>query len=671
MKSALRIAIVLALVAVIAFVGLWVWLSRSWLPGPGKEALTNAVSRALGRSFEVGDVSLGLGGGLTFKNITLHEGPAESAPFVEAKEVKIRVRLLDLIFRRKLTVTSIQLRDVLLHGKAEGLRANLALQGSIKIPLDPSHEVEAGGALFITEGNLSGLPYVGSIEELNGSVFLDEKEITAHDLEAAIFAIPVKVEATLDRTDAPKLSIRASSDADLKPVAELIQEKLKGLRPEFSLSGRLSAQAFYLLPLERPQDYEISGSLKLKNARLAHPKIAQELKDVSADIVFEKDRVDLKEVKALFGKTSYLLKGTLVMEEYPLARLKIESQDALYSTVLGIQPDRIEIQSLEGLYRNVSFKARGLVPSLRSAPSLNLEGTLDINLADLNQLLPGDDFVQTIPAEGAIRMEGAVEIRGKEISQINGRARITSPGLTVWRYQLNRTEATAALSAGRLTLENLSAGLYGGRVRAVGGIDLKAPGKPYEGRLNVSRVELAGLLPPKTVERKMISGKVNAEAYFYGKQEDIGTLTGEGRILLDEGQIWEIPLLAGLGRVLKLPGLDTIPIYGAQGDFVVQEKKIMSDRLVLKSSYYELVAQGDIGFDKSLNLNIIAQVSPENPDPTGQLPILSDKFLKYSEIEITGTLDKPKYNPKYLRPDRILWDTLQRGVLEPLLERLK
>src|ERR1700733_1747515 len=73
-----------------------------------KPMLETNISTALGRKVEIGNISLSiLSGGVTIQNVSIADDPKFSGgAFLQAKELKVGVNLLPLIFSKKIEVTS-------------------------------------------------------------------------------------------------------------------------------------------------------------------------------------------------------------------------------------------------------------------------------------------------------------------------------------------------------------------------------------------------------------------------------------------------------------------------------------------------------------------------------------------------------------------------------------
>jgi AsmA protein len=78
-----------------------------------KPEIQTQVSDALGRKVEIGNIELAIfSGGVAIDNLVIADDPAFSpSPFLQAKEVKVGVALMPLIFSRRLEVSSFTVTD--------------------------------------------------------------------------------------------------------------------------------------------------------------------------------------------------------------------------------------------------------------------------------------------------------------------------------------------------------------------------------------------------------------------------------------------------------------------------------------------------------------------------------------------------------------------------------
>jgi AsmA protein len=109
MKKTLTIVAVIVVVLILIVIALPFMIDVNKF----KPTIETNISDALGRKVEVGNISLAiLSGGVSVDNVVIADDPAYSrTPFLQAKQVKVGVALLPLIFSKRLEVSSFTVTD--------------------------------------------------------------------------------------------------------------------------------------------------------------------------------------------------------------------------------------------------------------------------------------------------------------------------------------------------------------------------------------------------------------------------------------------------------------------------------------------------------------------------------------------------------------------------------
>jgi AsmA protein len=109
MKKILTIVAVIVVVLILIVIALPFMIDVNKF----KPTIETNISEALGRKVEVGNISLAiLSGGVSVDNVVIADDPAYSrTPFLQAKQVKVGVALLPLIFSKRLEVSSFTVTD--------------------------------------------------------------------------------------------------------------------------------------------------------------------------------------------------------------------------------------------------------------------------------------------------------------------------------------------------------------------------------------------------------------------------------------------------------------------------------------------------------------------------------------------------------------------------------
>ena len=237
MKTVLKVVgIVVAVLIVVAIAIPFLVNVNSFRP-----QIESNLSSALGRPVKVGNLSLSiLSGSVEADQLSIGDDPKfSSAPFIQAKSLKVGVELMPLIFSKQLNVTELTIEhpEIALLRNREGVWnfSSLGNQAAASQPAQPAKAAETtSGApanvhvakLDITDGTIS----LGSISGKRKPVVYDKVNITMRDFSFAS-AFPVVASARLPGGGSLKIDGNAgpinSTDTTLTPVqAKLSLNKL-------------------------------------------------------------------------------------------------------------------------------------------------------------------------------------------------------------------------------------------------------------------------------------------------------------------------------------------------------------------------------------------------------------------------------------------------------------
>jgi hypothetical protein len=661
-----RLLTTLIFLILLALASLWVWVKWVYLPGPGKVYLSNRLSELAGVAIEIQGLSFDPSGTLTLKGVTA-KTHVDAPPVVTAEKLTLGFKLESLIIHRELTISSFRIRNAMFRKDSNGIRFNLTTQGALSIPLNKKRELETTGIMLVTSGSIEGIPALGALDQLKGTLFTDREVISFHEFSARILGLECKLEGKLTLAENPTLSIQLKTQGPLQESLKWLSDPVPPEIEKLNLTGQFDLDIGISLPLHQAQAYDLKGDLVLENVEASYPTFSVPIKTLQGKIHFTKETATVDSMTFELGGIPHKLSSHIAMADTPMITLNLESPDMTIQTQFALWTHSIHIVRAQGVYREVGFDVSGTIPSFQG-PAYELKGVLKANLEDLMQWTrePNQNLPPTF--QGPLTANGSLTGQGWSPEKMKGRFEVTSPEIAFFeRFHMQDLQAMISLEEGQAVLEGLRAYLYGGLVRALGEISLIDPKRSYRLRTNVTHADLRELVPHKTAVQKQITGYLSGEAVLHGKQTDLNTMEGRGRILLSEGQIWKIPLFRGLSGLLQISGLEGIPIYGGRGSFKIKKKQISTENLVLDASHYQLLTKGSLGFDSKLNLNVTTRVSQESPGATGIIP---QELLKYAEVDITGTLQDPKYHVKNIRPDELIWDTLKEKLLSTLLDKI-
>lgn len=147
--------------------------------------------------------------------------------------------------------------------------------------------------------------------------------------------------------------------------------------------------------------------------------------------------------------------------------------------------------------------------------------------------------------------------------------------------------------------------------------------KPYEGRL---------------------SGAANVSGILGKGRGD--TAVGEGRLVVREGHLFEIPLLGGLSKYVSriYPKLGFLTQTDFKSSFKIGGREVRSEDAYLEGSIVSVSGRGTYAFDHGLDIDVQVQLLRQGP-LASVLRLVTFPVTKLLEFHLGGTLENPKWRP--------------------------
>jgi hypothetical protein len=222
------------------------------------------------------------------------------------------------------------------------------------------------------------------------------------------------------------------------------------------------------------------------------------------------------------------------------------------------------------------------------------------------------------------------------------RASVTNEGFSYWKLTATQAASDIVVTNGFLALDNFEADLYGGKLRGRASFTLSNDA-PYWLDFATDRVDVRDLLTAITGQTNSSSGKLTGAAWIEGHGDDLAKLGGAGKLTIDDGVLWELPLFGIFSRILNEigSGLGTTRATKANATFTLADSAAKTDDLTIAAGAFTLTAQGKVGFDGKLDFRVKGQLLRNIPG----LNILTWFFSNVFEYKIGGTLGDYSYRP--------------------------
>ncbi len=269
----------------------------------------------------------------------------------------------------------------------------------------------------------------------------------------------------------------------------------------------------------------------------------------------------------------------------------------------------------------------------------------------------------TLSLNGKILYDGSAEEPLRYMLNVD----VYDASLTLKRLPLDALSGRLLVTRNRVESRDFSGSTCGGHFEGALAIRYNAIAEPatYRAEVRFDRVDLAELIGRLTGESRDIGGLMDGDIEIGGTIEDLKGSTGEGRVSLSEGNLWQTTFFVSLLNLLHL----AIPTEGApsvagQASFRFARGNVEVEEFELVGDGLNLSGQGTVGLDGKLALTMVAVGAPT--ERTG-IPVISSVVgwaLKAVErellrIDVSGTFAKPEFRSQVL--SQITWPLTKLG----------
>ena len=184
----------------------------------------------------------------------------------------------------------------------------------------------------------------------------------------------------------------------------------------------------------------------------------------------------------------------------------------------------------------------------------------------------------------------------------------------------------------------------------------------YRIRASLSQARLDKCAQEMAAGRQNLKGKVFAAVDLNGTGRSTGTLHGSGELHLREGDVYELPVMISLLKILSIREPDRSGFSSGDVRFHIQGRHISLTDISFRGDAISLLGRGEMDFDHNINLLLHAVVG------RGQLniPVIREIYRGASEqilgIRVGGTLQKPEIRGEPFPVARELIESLREEM---------
>jgi hypothetical protein len=363
------------------------------------------------------------------------------------------------------------------------------------------------------------------------------------------------------------------------------------------------------------------------------------------------DQVTLEQVRAEHGRTRITGAGRCQLFREGGWRLQLEKMSidrlAADRDLITAVPERLKkvladlhLTGAVNLRGGFDLASRG-VPGEPFTSGWDVHIDLHQNNADLGLLFEN--------AHGELHLAGTFD--GSKL-RCTGDARLDS--LTYKNWQLTEITGPIWIDDTRVLLgfwadrqremkpeRHMTAKLYSG-LMALDGWLLFGPQAPYEFQATLSKGDLRQLTQEAMVGRQRLSGDIYAEVVLRGRGKSLNDLGGRGAVQLRNANIYELPFMVSLLKILSVRQPDLTAFTDSDVNFRVEGEHLYVDRIDFKGDAISLLGKGEMNLNKQIHLTFHSVVGRDRI----RVPIVSEVMGGASQqimlIHAEGTIDEPQ-----------------------------
>lgn len=499
------------------------------------------------------------------------------------------------------------------------INADIQARGAMNKPV-------LNGQLSARNLDISGkdIPQPVKINEI--TLALTPETLRSNEFAATTGSTTVNVSFALSQYSTPNGAINASLRAPNARIGEVLNiaraagvSAVEGMSGDGTLSLDVRAQG----PTKNLSALDFDGTGKISNATLKMPSLTKPVLMRNADLRFSQNSASLQNISVTLGQTN--AGGTLTLKNFDAPQVQFT-----------LNADKVNVTELQQI-----FAATPAQPAKRAA---------------------AHDFWNIIPqAEAQAKSEPSL------LTKMTGGGAISVGSIIYNDLLLNNARSTVILDHGLITMNPLTADIYGGQETGSVTMDMRPAQPVYAVNLKTEKVDANKLISSVSNLKQTLYGILasNVNATFTspsGSSADniARNLNGSLAINLTNGKLMNVDLLHEVAMVGKFLGGN----FGAPkgftnmtqltGNFDVKNGLAQTNNLKAVIDGGTMAATGLVNLaDQSLNLHVTAVLNKVLSQQVGgtQVGGFMNTALANNQGElvvpviVTGTFQHPQVAP--------------------------
>lgn len=555
----------------------------------------------------------------------------------------------------------IKMTSLGLEFPGEPIKANIncALTANAEYDFNKKDLIYSGN-MDIKNLSISGLEYVGSIDDIRGRATFTESRFLSKDLTCTVAGLPVKATADLTDLKTGSLNIDIKSLAELGMLKDMLKNRFKIKIPvEPSGRGELSLRLEYKVPIKDMP--VISGYLDLSGANVVLDYNKIPLEDVKGRLRFTSNQLLWEGLAFKHADTEYSSSGTLTNFEKPGIDIKLESDKISMKSLLAVNDNFLTISRFEGRLEDTELSCYGDLDTADPANIIaELNGTIRFGLSENKEIFKRlEDVMKDSRPSGRLTAKFALKGNMNDLNSCAVDLEISGPRISLYGFKIEDFTMSCVQRSGVMDVVKMRASLYGGTLEGSGRFDLISKEKAYQIKSEIKDLKIEKIKLDTAYKNHDISGSVYSRFGFKGYSSDPSKFSAWGKINISNGKLWQLNLFRGIGTLIFRRDFSSVIFKEGYCDFSVKDKIISTNDINLRSDLLNITGVARIGPDNAIEASLKAEFTDEGVDASN----IAGAIERYTIMEVSGTLKEPKFK---IRPDL---SNVVRDIAEGLFQQ--
>ncbi|MBF0331812.1 MAG: AsmA family protein [Candidatus Omnitrophica bacterium] len=522
------------------------------------------------------------------------------------------------------------------------------------------------GTLEVPSLTVTGLPTVGSINNIHGNITFDTNHAQTKSIILTAFNTPVTIAGELTHFEAPQLDVTASAkNVNLNIIEKILPALIK--EQGLNIGGTAAVDIHFQGALADPQAGKINALVDLSNTRIESKKLGQTISELNGHFEYNAPSLTWQDLTLTHQGKVWNSHGSLQNLAAPELNAFIKTEDLSADIDAQKKGDTITLNAIQGTWFDSTFALKGSVLAMPGKdPVMKISSDIKLTLRDLPKMLPPATAKQidALKLAGILRIKSDVEGVPQQWQDLVSTTSIETPAFYMMGYQISDLAINARQKNGNVDPLSLTGTLYGGTLKADATVDLKGKAFPFTLKTKLDGLDLE-LLKKDTpsLRQQQLAGLLTANAELGGALLDIRKAAGTAAVNISKGYLWQLEILSKVLSILStsFQGGEMV-ITDASATLKITDQKVMTSDLTLKGATVSLLGEGWVDFDQNVDLNITPRLEAAST-PTGTVNPLDtiNPTAGLVNIRVYGTLSAPKFENNLSAP-QIIKKTLQNAA---------